>query len=102
VSVALLRRCRHARGSAAVLVCPSERLRTFTSPHRRPTTPRTGGRQALRNAPATKVRPADAYIVKAAESRPSPVAAKANDRPIAPSGEDKRLAHALLKTPRAS
>ena len=40
---------------------------------------------------------AGAYIVKAAESRPSRVAAKPSDRRNAPSTADKRLASALLK-----
>ena len=48
-----------------------------------------------------KARRAGAYIVKAAESRPSRVASKSGSRTSTPSGNDKRLAHALLKTKRA-
>jgi hypothetical protein len=55
----------------------------------------------MRNSSSTKVRRAGAYIVKAAESRPSRVDSKSDGRKSTPSGEDKRLAQALLKTKRA-
>ena len=55
----------------------------------------------MRNQQSPKIRRAGAYIVKAAESRPSRVAAKANGRISTPNSDDKRLAHALLKTKRA-
>jgi len=55
----------------------------------------------MRNSPSTKIRRAGAYIVKAAESRPSRVVSKSDGRASTPSGDDKRLAHALLKSRRA-
>jgi hypothetical protein len=55
----------------------------------------------MRVQQSTKIRRAGAYIVKAAESRPSRVHAKSDGRVSTPSGDDKRLARALLKTKRA-
>jgi hypothetical protein len=55
----------------------------------------------MQKQPSPKIRRAGAYVVKAAESRPSRVAAKANGRIVTPSSDDKRLAHALLKSKRA-
>jgi hypothetical protein len=60
-----------------------------------------GGNHAMRNHQSPKIRRAGAYIVKAAESRPSRVLAKSDGRISTPSSDDKRLAHALLKTKRA-
>jgi len=48
-----------------------------------------------------KLSRAGAYIVKAAESRPTRIAAKSGSRTSTPSGADKRLAQALLKAKRA-
>lgn len=59
------------------------------------------GNEAMRNQSPTKIRRAGAYIVKAAESRPSRVVSKPDARPSTPSRDDKRLAEALLKTRRA-
>jgi hypothetical protein len=55
----------------------------------------------MRNQQTTKIRRAGAYIVKAAESRPSRVLAKSAGRISTPSSDDRRLADALLKTKRA-
>jgi hypothetical protein len=55
----------------------------------------------MRNQQSTKIRRAGAYIVKAAESRPSRVLSESNGRSTTPSSADKRLAQALLKTKRA-
>jgi hypothetical protein len=46
---------------------------------------------------STKIRRTGAYIVKAAESRPSRVAAKDGVARSTPNTSDKRLAGALLK-----
>jgi hypothetical protein len=55
----------------------------------------------MRNQQTPKIRRAGAYIVKAAESRPSRVVSKSDGRISTPSSADKRLAHALLQTKRA-
>jgi hypothetical protein len=60
-----------------------------------------GGNDAMRNQQTPKIRRAGAYIVKAAESRPSRVLAKSDGRMSTPSSADKRLAHALLNTKRS-
>lgn len=52
----------------------------------------------MSNQPPTRIRRAGAYIVKAAESRPSRVVSKPAGRASTPSGDDKRLAQALLKS----
>jgi hypothetical protein len=50
----------------------------------------------------TTMRRTGAYIVKAAESRPTPVVAASIGRPTpAPSTADRRLAAALLETRRS-
>ncbi len=54
----------------------------------------------MRNQQSTSIRRAGAYIVKAAESRPSRVLSKSDGRTSTPSSDDKRLAQALLKTKR--
>lgn len=48
-----------------------------------------------------KIRRAGAYVVKAGESRPSPVAAKSDGHTSPPTNRDKTLAQELLKTKRA-
>lgn len=48
-----------------------------------------------------KAHVAGAYIVKAAESRPSRVEGKTSQRSSTPSSADKRLASTLLKAKRA-
>jgi len=58
-------------------------------------------REAMAKQQSTKVRRAGAYIVKAAESRPSGVAGKASGRSSTPSTDDKNLAVALLRAKRA-
>lgn len=55
----------------------------------------------MSHQPSTRIRRAGAYIVKAAESRPSRVVSKSDGRTSTPSGADKRLAQALLMTKRA-
>lgn len=55
----------------------------------------------MRNGQLIKISRAGAYIVKAAESRPSRVLSKPHGRISTPSSDDKRLAHALLETKRA-
>jgi hypothetical protein len=49
---------------------------------------------------ATKIQRAGAYIVRAAESRPSSVKGKLHGRSNTPTLEDKNLASALLRAKR--
>lgn len=55
----------------------------------------------MTNEPSGSIRRNGAYVVKAAESRPSRVvASKSDGRSRTPSSEDKKLARALLKSKR--
>lgn len=52
------------------------------------------------NQSSKKIRRAGAYVINAAESRPSRVPSKSDQRVTTPSGNDKTLARELLKTKR--
>lgn len=47
---------------------------------------------------SVRVSRSGAYVVKAAESRPSKVVARSKGRSVSPSASEKRAAHAFLKS----